>query len=188
MAMLLPALATAGGAATAGTVAGATASVSLGSTLLTGLLTAASAFGQIRAGQQQQQLMNLQAQQAELNARLEEQKGRAQSLAIKNQLDRDLASQSAIFSARGTLQGEGSALAASDVSKANAAADIETAKTGAAFASESDRLRAAQYRAEGNAARVGGLFKAFDTVTSSRSFGNLTNRVFGPSFLDGVTK
>jgi hypothetical protein len=152
---------------------GAGAGTGILGTLLTAGMTAVSAFGQIQAGRQQQSLMSLQANQAELNARMEMNKGREQSLIIRDQLDRDLASQNAIFSARGTLQGEGSALAAVDQSKENATRDLEVARFGSELSAESSRLRAAQYKFEGKVAKRDGYTNAFNTVANSKSFSTL---------------
>lgn len=151
----------------AGSIAAGISSIGAGS-LLSGLMTGAGAFGQMQAGNMQQKILNLQAQQSELNARMEGLKGRSQALQIRNQLDRDLASQNATFAARGVLQGEGSAMAAADSSKKNAQDDIDTALFGAKMGSESDKLQAAQYRAEGKAAKTAGRIEAINAVATYR--------------------
>ena len=184
---------TAGGSAvgTAG-LFGAGGSFGMGGTLLSGFvgsggsllnlgLTAASAFGQVQAGNSSAAILNMQAQQAELNARMETIKGRESALTIKKQLDKDLASQNALFSARGVLQGEGSALAANKTAKANAKADIEVAQFGAEMGSESDKLRASQYKTGAKAAKKSGKTEAINTIASNRTVQN-----FGYSLLGGI--
>lgn len=160
----------------AGTAAGAISSIGAGS-LLSGLMTGAGAFGQIQAGNMQANILNLQAQQSELNARMETVKGRQQALQIRNQLDRDLASQNATFTARGVLQGEGSAAAASDASKENAEEDINVAQFGAQMGSESDKLQAASDRINAKAAKQSGINKAVNAVASYKPL---------QSLLDGI--
>ncbi len=152
-----------------------------GGTLLNGLMTGAAAYGHVSAGNSSAALLNLNAAQADINARMETIKGREQALTIKNQLNKDLASQNALFSARGVLHGEGSALAAGNVAKKNAAADLEVAKFGADTGSESDKLRAAQDRISASAARKAGKTEAISTVVNSRSFQNL-----GSTLLSGL--
>ena len=167
-------LAGVGGTFSASVLADSVARV-LGSSLLSGLLTGASAFSSVQAGNMQAGLMNLQGQEADLNARMETLKGRQQALLIKNNLDKDLASQNAIFASRGLLAGEGSAEAAAEESKKNAEEDINVANFGAEMGSESDKLRAAQYRIEAKAARKTGVTDAIGTITNSRSLRNASN-------------
>lgn len=140
----------------------------VGGTLLQGALTGASAFSQVSAGKSTAGLMTLNAQQAELNAQMETLKGRESALTIKAQLNKDLAGQNALFSSRGVLQGEGSSLAAQSLSKKNATADLNVAQLGADVGSESDRLRAAQYRTEGKTAIQTGNSDALATVGKNR--------------------
>lgn len=163
----------AGAGAAAGAGAGLFGTGISGGTLLSGLLTGASAFGQMQAGNMQADIMNIQARQMELNARMESIKGRQQALQIRKQLDRDLASQNATFAARGVLSGEGSSLAAADISRKNAEEDINIAMFGAKMGSESDRLQAAQYRAEGGAAKTAGRIEAINTISTYRPVASL---------------
>lgn len=162
----------AGSLGAGGIISGAASSL-FGSSLLQGLLTGAGAFGQMQAGNMQASILNMQAQQSELNARMESIKGRTQALQIKKQLDRDLASQNATFAARGVLAGEGSAKAAADISRENAEEDINVAMFGARMGSESDRLQAAQYRAEGSAAKTAGRVEAINTISTYRPVASL---------------
>lgn len=163
----------------AGSIAGFLGSTS-GFSLLSGAMTAASAFGQVQAGNTNAAMLNLQAQQADLNARMQTIKGREEALTIKRQLDKDLSSQNALFSARGILQGEGSAAAAVSQSRKNAKEDIDVAMFGANTGSESDRLRAAQYRTEAKVSRASGRTEALNTIGNSRTFRNI-----GYSLLEG---
>lgn len=163
-----------------GLITGAVSSIG-GSTLLSGLLTGASAFGQVQAGNMNANILNLQARQSELNARMETIKGRQQALSIRQQLDRDLASQNATFAARGILDGEGTAAAAAAASRKNAAEDINIAQFGAAMGTESDRLQSAQYKAEAGSAKSAGYTSAVSTIAGSRSVTNITQ-----SLLEGL--
>lgn len=162
----------AGASGTGGIITGALSSLGGGS-LLSGLLTGASAFGQLAAGDMSASLMNLQAQQSELSARYETIKGRQQALQIRKELDRNLASQNATFAARGSLAGEGSSAAAAEASKINAAEDIDLATFGAAMGSESERFEAAQYRAKGASAKTAGTVNAIKTVANYRPVASL---------------
>lgn len=144
-------------------------------------LTAASAFSSIQAGNQQAAGLQLQARQAELNARAERLRGRQQATLIQEQLNKDLASQNAIFAARGVLQGEGSAEAAQETAKANASRDIDLARFNADQAAFSAEQRASNARSDASAARTGGFISALDTVSSYRSIPS-----FGGSNSGGV--
>lgn len=154
--LLLAAGASAGTAATAGTI-GTIASVGL---------TAASAFSSIQAGQAESQSLKIQARQADLNARTSRLEGKRQSLAIQEKLDADLASQNALFGARGVLQGEGSAAAAADKAKDNASRDINLALFNADIDALSAEQRSANSRTDASAAKAGGIFDAIQTVGS----------------------
>lgn len=161
----------AGAVGAGGLITGAMSGI--GGSLLSGLLTGASAFGQMQAGNMSAELLNIQAQQSELSARMETVKGRQQALQIRKELDRNLASQNATFAARGTLAGEGSSAAAADASRKNAAEDIEIATFGAAMGSESEKLEAAQYRAKGANAKTAGTINAIKTVSNYRPVASL---------------
>lgn len=143
--------ASAGTAATIGTIA------SVG-------LTAASAFGSIQAGKQEAAALNLQARQADLNARTERLEGKRQALQIEEQLNRDLASQNALFAARGGLQGEGSAAAAEAISRERATQDIDLARFNTDIAALNAEQRASNARSNAKAAKQQGIFDAITTV------------------------
>lgn len=151
---LLSAGASAGLASAAGTA---------GSFLSIGL-TAASAFGSLSSGQQQASSLNLQARQADLNARTEKLEGKRKSLALQEQLDRDLASQNALFATRGILQGEGSALAAEEKARENATSDINLAVFGSDIAAGNAQQRGSNLRADATAAKSKGRFDALTTI------------------------
>jgi len=148
--------ASAGTAATIGTIA------SIG-------LTAASAFSSIQAGKQQSESLKIQARQAGVNARAERLQGKQQALAIQDQLDRDLASQNALFSARGILQGEGSAEAARTTASNNATRDIDVARFNAEMGALDAEQRGANARADASAAKQQGIFDAVGTLSSFKS-------------------
>jgi hypothetical protein len=154
--LLLAAGASAGVASTVGTVASV---ASIG-------LTAASAFASLSAGEQKASGLELQARQAGLNARAERLEGRRQALTIQDQLDRDLASQNALFAARGQLQGEGSAEAAREAAQENATKDIDLARFNTDMNALNAEQRAANARSDASAAKSKGIFDAISTVSS----------------------
>lgn len=149
--LLLAAGASAGTAATVSTIA------SVG-------LTAASAFSSIQAGNAEAASLNLQARQSDLNARTDRLEGKRQALAIQQQLDKDLASQNALFGARGVLQGEGSAEAAASTAKENASRDINLALFNSDINALSAEQRASNSRADAASAKQGGIFDAVTTI------------------------
>lgn len=162
--------ATGGAAATAATagIFGTAGAVTAGG-LLSGGLTAASMFGSIAGGFQESAILKYQAKQSDLNASYEKLKGRQQALTIKRQLTQDLASQNAIFTSRGVLTGEGSALAAQESSRQNASDDIETARFGADMNAAAETAQAAQYRSAASTAKLSGFMSAGKTFAGSRA-------------------
>lgn len=158
--------ASAGTAATIGTIA------SVG-------LTAASAFSSIQAGSQQAAGLRIQARQAELNARAERLEGKRQAAAIRDQLESDLASQNALFAARGVLQGEGSAEAARVVSQENASRDIDLARFNTDINALNAEQRAANLRADAKAAKSAGIFEGISTIASFKSVPSFGVEDFG---------
>lgn len=130
-------------------------------------LTAASAFSSLQAGGAEAAAQEVAARQAGLNARVEGLRGRQDALDIQRQLSRDLASQNALFAARGGLLGEGSAGAARDIAKERASQNIDTALFNANIAQGNAEQRAINARAEGRAAKRAGVFGA---VTSLADF------------------
>lgn len=171
---LLPVLATAAGSAgTAAAAAGtAAAGASTFGTILSVGLTAASAFGQIMAGQQQAAVSRFQAQQSAMQAKLEGLKGREQALQIRQQLERDLAGANAAFAARGLRQ-EGSALAAIQAGKERAQQDLDAARFGAANAQDAAMQQSAQLRAQARSQRMSGFIGAATTIGQNRIFRSL---------------
>ena len=148
--------------------ASASAAATIGTIASVGL-TAASAFSSLSAGNQQAASLNLQARQAGLNAQAERLEGRRQALAIQDQLDRDLASQNALFAARGVLQGEGSAEAAAQTAKDNATKDIDLARFNTDMNALNAEQRGANARADASAAKSQGIFDAISTVGSFKA-------------------
>lgn len=148
---------------TAGVSAGTAATI--GTVMQVGL-TAASAFSSIKAGRQEAAGLEIQAKQAGLNARQERLEGKRQALQLQGNLDRDLASQNAMFGARGILQGEGSAAAAEATSRTNATRDIDAARFGADIAALNAEQRASNYRSEAKAAKAKGYMDALGTLGS----------------------
>lgn len=145
-------------------VAAGTAST-IGTVLNVGL-TAASAFSSISAGNQQAAGLELQARQADANARLERIQGREEALRIQDQLERDLSSQNALFGARGVLEGEGSAQAAQDEAGRNASRDIDLALFNSDIAALNAEQRASNARANASSAKSSGVFGAIKSFSS----------------------
>lgn len=172
----LPWLSTAGSLASiagAGGVAGSIAGLSGGLSLLSTGLTAASAFGSIMGGNQQNAVYRAQAQQSELAARQEELKGREQADKIRRSLQATLASQNAAFAARGISLASGTPVNIGNVSRTEAAMDVENAQFGAGMSSAAERAQAGVYRMSGSAARTGGYFNAASRLYSGGGFRSL---------------
>lgn len=150
--------------AATGLGASASTAATIGTVVSVGL-TAASAFGSLSAGNQQSANLELQARQADLNARTEKLEGRRAALQIQEQLDRDLASQNALFAARGILEGEGTAAAAKDEATRQATKDIDLARFNSDINAGNAQTRAGIARADAKAAKQQGIFNALDTVS-----------------------
>lgn len=129
-------------------------------------VTAVSVVSTISAGQQQAAALKTQARQADLNAKAETLEGRRQALEIENKLAQDLASQNALFAARGTLQGEGSSLAAQETAQENASKDIDLALFNSDIASLNAQQRGANARADASAAKTQSYLSAGQTALS----------------------
>ena len=125
----------------------------------------------IKSGLDQSASLVEQSKQAKLNARFEKIKGRDQALQIKEQLENDLASQNAIFASRGSLSGEGSALAALNVSKANATRDIDIARFNTEINVQNANSRAANLRGQASASLLKGISGAFGSIGSAQRSG-----------------
>ena len=154
--LLLAAGASAGTASTVGTI------LSVG-------MTAASAFGAISGGQQENTAYKAQAKQSELAARAEELRGRDQAVKIRNNLQATLASQNAAFAARGISLNSGTPVNLGNVSKTQASQDVQTAQFGSGMAAEAERGTAAQQRMSGKAAVTKGYMNAASTIYKGAS-------------------
>lgn len=150
---------------TAGSIGSMVSNVGVGSLLSTGM-TAFSAFGQISAGSQQNAIAKAQARQYELAARQEELKGREQADNIRRSLQASLASQRAMFGARGISLNSGTVRGLASESMTAAARDIEIARFGAGQNADALRGQAYQSRIEGRAGRVAGYTGAAKTLSS----------------------
>lgn len=156
----LPWLTTAGSLSSIAGAGGLAGSIAGAGSLISGGLTAASAFGSIMGGNQQAAVYKAQAQQSELSARQEELKGREQADKIRRSLQATLSSQNAAFAARGISLTSGTPVNIGNVSRTEAARDIENAQFGAGMASAAERGQAGQYRMSGRAARTSGYTNA----------------------------
>ena len=160
----------------AGVIGSAGAAVAIGqATSLIGVAsTAFGAVGSVMGGQQQAAVSAAQARQEMLSARQEELKGREEGDKIRRALSVSLASQNAIFSARGISTAGGTPLTLAGVSSTAAARDIETAQFNAGQAAASRRSQAAQFGIEGRAARTAGFTNAATSLFGAKDqFGSL---------------
>lgn len=130
-------------------------------------MTAASAFSSMQAGKQEAAALNLQARQAGLNARLERLKGKQQAVEIQSQLNRDLASQNALFAARGGLAGEGSSLAAQMAARENATRDIDIARFNSEIGALNAEQRQSMFRSDAKSAKRAGMMNAVSTIAGT---------------------
>lgn len=147
--------------------AGAGIGASAGSLAL-GLGIASAATG-VLSGYQQKQASETQADQARLNARLESLQGQQQALDIQRALRSDLASQEAMFAARGVLQGEGSAMAAQSIARQNANASIDSAMFNASMRRDNAMQRASNLEQQGQSAFLGSIAQGIGTIGSAYS-------------------
>lgn len=148
----------AGTAATIGTIA------SVG-------LTAASAFSSIQAGNAEASSLNVSAQQAALSSKQERLRFKQESAAIQNNLIENLASQNAMFGARGMISSEGSALAAQETSRINAAKDIDLARFDTEVVASNYDQQSSNLRSEAKAAKSKGFTDAIGTLSGLQIYG-----------------
>lgn len=161
------------GVASAGGAIGGLMSSGVGS-LLSGGLTAASAFGSIMGGNQQAAVYKAQAAQSELAAKQEELKGREQADRIRRSLQATLASQNAAFAARGISLSSGTPVTVGNMSRTEAARDIESAQFGAAMSAAQERAQAGQYKISAKSSKISGYTDAATRFYAGRnSFGSL---------------
>lgn len=129
------------------------------------LLSFGSAAGSILGGFQGQATSNMQARQAELSAKQEELKGRETAATIRRQLSSSLASQNAIFAARG-INPNGMTRTIANESSSQAARDINIAQFGATQAAGALRSQSQQYKIEGKAKVLSGFTSAAKSAYS----------------------
>lgn len=123
------------------------------------LLSVGSAISSIAGGFQGDAVSKMQARQAELAARQEELKGRETAATIRRQLNASLASQNAIFAARG-IAPSGTTQTIANESASAAARDIDIARFGATQSAGALRTQAQQYQIEGSAKKFAGFADA----------------------------
>lgn len=156
----------------AATAAGASAGTAATIGTITSIgLTAASAFSAISAGQAESADLKIQARQATLSSKQETLRGKQTALAIQDRLTQDLASQNALFGARGMIASEGSAEAAREVSKINAGRDIDLARFDADIAAGNFDQQSANLKAQASNAKTQGFVNAFDTLSGLQLYG-----------------
>jgi hypothetical protein len=129
-------------------------------------LLVGSAGMSILSGVQGQMVSKAQSQQAQLAARQEELKGREQANQIRRNLSQALASQNAIFAARGINPTTGTARVISQESMSQAARDVDITRFGATQAAGALRSQAQQYKIEGNAKLMSGFTDAAKSMYS----------------------
>lgn len=154
---------------TAGQIGSMVGNVGVGS-LISGGLTAASAFGSIMGGQQQSAVYKAQAAQYELSAKQEELRGREQADKIRRSLQATLASQNAAFGARGISTRSGTPVSLARGSMTEAGYDINLAQFGAGQSSAALRSQAGQSRVSASVAKTSGYTSA---ATSIYKYGSL---------------
>lgn len=176
-AVALPWLSTAGSLASiasAGGVAGGIASVGTAMGGISSLLSVGSAIGQVSSGMQQSAIYKAQAQQYQLAAKQEELRGREQADRIRRSLQATLASQNAIFSARGIATGTGTPVTLARKSMTEAGADIEAAMFSAGQSAGALRSQAAQSKISASSAMTSGFTGAAEKLYKNRdAFGSL---------------
>lgn len=150
--------------ATATTAAVAATSGLIGSAGLVGgfasfgsILTGISAISSIAGGIKGNQQANMQAKQAELTAKQEELKGRDQAAQIRLRLNSALASQNAIFGARGINPASGTPQSLAAESSNEASRDISIAQFGAGQSAAALRSQAKQYKIQGASSLISGF-------------------------------
>lgn len=121
--------------------------------VLVGAGTTASLIGMAQG----YEASKMQAKQAELASRQEELRGRQSALAVKSNLEKTLASQNAIFAARGISLSSGTPTTLSQQSIKQASYDIDAARFGAGQASDALKAQARQYKLEGKAKIASGV-------------------------------
>lgn len=159
MAMLVPLLPVL--LSTTGTAAATAGSVGLMGSVLTGvslLTTVAGGISEYRAGQDAEEI-------AELNARTEELNARREALSINEELFVTL-SRNTVAAAAGGLTSSGSVARAQEDTKASAAEELSINRINSAQAAQDLRLKGKQAATAGKHALAGSLF---DVVSRSAS-------------------
>lgn len=132
------------------------------------------ALGSIAGGNQQAAVSKAQAAQYELQARQEELRGREQADQIRRSLQASLASQNAIFRARGISTSTGTPVTLGTVSRTAASRDIDNAMFNSGMSATANRLQGVQSRIEGRSAKATGYTSAATKLYGARdSFGSL---------------
>jgi hypothetical protein len=129
------------------------------------ILSIGSAFSSIAGGSQGAAVSKAQSRQAELTAKQEELRGRESAARIRSSLASSLASQNAIFGARG-IGFSGTPQVLSNESTAQASRDISIAQFGAAQSAGAQRSQAQQFQIEGQAKRTAGFIDAGKSLYS----------------------
>lgn len=170
----LPWLTTAGSLSSIASAGGVAGAIAGSGSLLSSGFSAFGALGQIVGGNQQAAVSKAQAAQYALSARQEELKGREQADMIRRSLQASLASQNAIYAARGVSTRTGTPVTIGNVSRTEASRDIETAQFNAGMSAGAERLRATQAKIEGKSAKTAGYSAAATKLYGARdSFGSL---------------
>lgn len=142
--------------------------------ILSPIMTIGSALGQVSSGMQQSAVYKAQAQQYQLAAKQEELKGREQADRIRRSLQANLASQNAIFGARGISTKSGTPVTLARQSMTEAGADIETAMFNAGQGAGALRSQATQSKISANSAKMAGYTGAAGKLYDNRdAFGSL---------------
>ena len=149
-------------ATTAGASAGTAATIGTVASSVGTILSVGSAVSSIAGGMQANQTAKIQARQLELAGRQEELKGRDDAVRIKQRLNAALASQNAIFGARGLAPSGTPTILRSEASN-QASQDIELARFNAGQSASAMRTQALQVKQDGK----GELLKGFGSAATS---------------------
>lgn len=153
---------------------GTATTLSTVASVLSPALSIVSAAGQISSGMQQSSIYKAQAQQYQLAAKQEELRGREQADRIRRSLQANLASQNAIFGARGISIKSGTPVTLARKSMTEAGADIEAAMFNAGQGAGTLRSQAAQSKISASSAKMAGFTGAATSLYGNKdAFGSL---------------
>lgn len=173
----LAAFATSAGTGAAATAAGSfigpvtaaasgAATLSSGFSLLGPILTVGSALSSVSSGNQQAAAYKLQAQQSEVNARIEKLNAQEKANEIRRNMLANISSANAAYAARGVSIFSGTPDQARTEIAKNSEINIDKARFGGTMAANEKITQARQYKSNASAARVSGYGGAVKSLAS----------------------